>query len=797
MMIDELASSADESAVAYGVATNIQSSIAVILACLASACAEPPSLDDETPRAGDEHEFDEPARDVRASYRHPLLDAPVLADGRVAIVDTVDAPTPNRRYAELHTFAIAEDGTETRSAGVVELRREFRSTKPAARRAAPAPSPTVEQPLRERVDQLIAEGRGAEPVAVDIALRRPSESLTGELRHHIARGTIRTVDDLHAQAEQIKLARADEVRAKVGAVADAIVALGGTPGYRCQNGYCLHASLPATLVDRAAALADVQRISEARPLQPESGLGDAEDRSEIMQINQFLVDGYDGEQDPSTRVDDIWFAVIENDDYDDEHPAWGKGGASWNRIGSKHTCTNGVGCSTTGNFAAPNPANWWERHSTQVSALIFANLMEGQHQGLGNPERHSGFARNAIGRFFLAQSTSAWDEAYDVISSPLGPYEHVVNMSQGDGQGCNGDDAKSSTANQLYEDGTLLIKSAGNDSFNTLSPDACKVTTPGGAIGVFTVAGITDGVGSLTAQRGAGIWWASSTSGSAVGGSENTLADGRGRTIIDLAAQSYMFFVPWPNSDYGSNVNATSFAAPQVTGAAINFIDYFQDNHFNLEYEPGYLFANLLLMGDRVACSNQAGDCTTTELSTRFDRRFGAGRARFRRFDGPGMDSPYYYGTGMIPCLGDGEIVDLEVPTDNSFVQTSSSVDDFKFVAWWYDRRHEINGTVANVDLRLYHVDSGGTDLGTLLTSDDLYDNKERLYYNAPGSKRLVVEFEGTDTVPTDNSWTESGCSAGEVNVYFAYFAEDDARDDVDGPSWSSPNGVEPEDVVW
>jgi hypothetical protein len=778
-------------------AINVQSSIAVLLACCASACAEPPSFEDAALHS-EEHDPDRDLRGKRTGYDHPLLDAPVLADGRVAIVDTVDAPTPNRRYAELHTFAIAEDGTETRSSGVVELRREFRAAKPATRRSAPAPSPTVGQPLREQVDRLIAEGRGQEPVAVDIVLRRPSKSLTGELRRHIARGAIQSVDDLHVQAEQIKLARAVEVRTKVGAVADAIVSLGGTPGYRCQNGYCLHASLPATLVDRVAALADVQRISQAQALEPESGGGDAEDRSEIVQINQFLDDGYDGEQDPSTRTDDIWFAVIENDDYDDEHPGWDKDDQvpPFSRVGSGHTCTNGMGCVTTGNFATPNPANWWERHPTQVSALIFANFMEGQ----GNPaapERHSGFARNAIGRLFLATTSSAWDEAFDVITDPLGPYEHVVNMSQGVDGDCNGDDPASSAANQLYEDGTLLIKSAGNDSFDPNDPDVCTVTEPGAAIGVFTVAGLNSSLGTLTAQRSAGIWWSSNTSGSSVGGSESTPADGQGRTIVDLAAHSNVAYVPRPVSEYSSASSGTSFAAPQVTGAAINFIDYFQDVHFNLEYEPGYLFTNLLLMGDRVACSDLAGACTETELSTRFDRRFGAGRARFRRFDGPGMDSPYYYGTGMIPCLGDSEIVDLEVPTDNSFVQTSSGVNDFKFVAWWYDRRHEINGTVANVDLRLYHVDSGGNELGTLLTSNDAYDNKERLYYNAPGSKRLVVEFEGTDTVPTDDSWTESGCSDGEVNVYFAYFAEDDDRNDFDGPSWSSPNGVEPEDVVW
>lgn len=201
-------------------------------------------------------------------------------------------------------------------------------------------------------------------------------------------------------------------------------------------------------------------------------------------------------------------------------------------------------------------------------------------------------------------------------------------------------------------------------------------------------------------------------------------------------------------------------------------------------------------MGDRVACTDEDEVCSTAELTTRFDRRFGAGRARFRRFDGPGMDSPYHYATGMIPCVGDSESVFLEVPTDNSFTQMASTVDDFKFVAWWYDRRHELTGTVANVDLPVPRR-LRGTEIATLLTSDDDYDNKERNYYNAPGSKRLVVEITGTDTVPADDSWNETGCDDGEVNVYFAYFAEDDARDDFDGPSWSSPNGVEPEDVVW
>lgn len=85
----------------------------------------------------------------------------------------------------------------------------------------------------------------------------------------------------------------------------------------------------------------------------------------------------------------------------------------------------------------------------------------------------------------------------------LGPYEHVVNMSQGGGIACNGDEAAASVVNDLFEDGTLLFKSAGNESFHTLDPDDCTVTSPGAAIGAFTVGAVsgTLGVSWVTASR--------------------------------------------------------------------------------------------------------------------------------------------------------------------------------------------------------------------------------------------------------------------------------------------------------
>src|SRR5690606_11007242 len=129
------------------------------------------------------------------------------------------------------------------------------------------------------------------------------------------------------------------------------------------------------------------------------------------------------------------------------------------------------------------------------------------------------------------------------------PYEHVVNMSQGDGIACNGDETAALVVNELFEDGTLLFKSAGNESFSSLDPDDCRVTSPGAAIGAFTV-GAVSGTLNVSGMREADIWYENVDVGSSPGGSEDTLLDGPGRTIIDLVAPSGVKFVPIPESDY-------------------------------------------------------------------------------------------------------------------------------------------------------------------------------------------------------------------------------------------------------
>ena len=147
-----------------------------------------------------------------------------------------------------------------------------------------------------------------------------------------------------------------------------------------------------------------------------------------------------------------------------------------------------------------------------------------------------------------------------------------------------------------------------------------------------------------------------------------------------------------------------------------------------------------------------------------------------RRYDGPYMDGPWGVGASEV-CVGDQDVVTIPINGGNTL---SSSVDGLKAVAWWYDARHENNYDIDDIDLKLYTT--GGT---YLRGSTDSNDEKERLFHDVGG---LAVELRliGYDVTAT----SVSGCNSGEMKVYYAYFWEDDARNDPDGPSSSE---IEPE----
>ena len=152
-----------------------------------------------------------------------------------------------------------------------------------------------------------------------------------------------------------------------------------------------------------------------------------------------------------------------------------------------------------------------------------------------------------------------------------------------------------------------------------------------------------------------------------------------------------------------------------MVGAALNFMTFYKDTYSDLIETPSILVANLLLMGDRMGPSNSN--------TTRFDQRWGAGRMKMRKWDTDGLDNPAYWSTGSV-CVGHGETITLSINNGSSL---SNDVDYIKGVIHWHDERHDINGTVDDIDLRLKT-----TSNTTRLTSAIGSSNKERIFYANP-----------------------------------------------------------------
>lgn len=57
-------------------------------------------------------------------------------------------------------------------------------------------------------------------------------------------------------------------------------------------------------------------------------------------------------------------------------------------------------------------------------------------------------------------------------------------------------------------------------------------------------------------------------------------------------------------------------------------------------------------------------------------------------------------------------------------------------------------------------------------------DNVQRVYYGSPGGKSLVLSIDGIDV----DAPAFDGCNNNEIRVFYAYYYEDAARNDPEGP---------------
>lgn len=170
-------------------------------------------------------------------------------------------------------------------------------------------------------------------------------------------------------------------------------------------------------------------------------------------------------------------------------------------------------------------------------------------------------------------------------------------------------------------------------------------------------------------------------------------------------------------------------------------------------------------MGDRRL------DDSASKMTVGFSNLWGAGILRMRRLDPDGLDAPATWGLGSV-CVGNGQSVVAFTPAI-----LSPDVDYSKAVAWWYDARHDNvgqgNGSFDRVTMEVQRdmLPSFGA-WSTVATSSGA-DNKQRIFYAAPGGQRLRLRFTGTNVTQD-----AGGCGTNSVRVYWGWLLEENDRDD-------------------
>ena len=715
--------------------------------------------------------------------RHPLQGVE-LVQGKVPGVDLHRSPSSGRKYAVgEYTRQPAEGTLRLHESGVIEIDSTFASdphgggfpvkgSREAARAAravsgAVAPRPKVSARLRQ-----VLAGSTAPTVRVVIRLQPDvtQEHLFTSLEREIGLGNVKTRSDRLTTRRQLLDQRESRGVLRAQGVVGELQKMGARHRVLGHTG-TIHAEIPVDAVATLSARADVLELSVPAvgvdeqasfcwAYQP-TWLGTWIDGVEVIggsQISQFVCQGFDGKDNFGERVG---VAVVESGVSVYNYPFNDSSGSSnYLRLNSRKSC-GWFYCSTStsGDGTA---------HATMVTGLIVGDLHDSQDSNVTSSEfraSYSGYSHEARANAYMLEN--GLDHLDTVVEEVLEESweTNLMNMSYGfpkyDSDGdensthsCDGDEGSSIDANVLFENGVLLIKSAGNDG-NTPA-NGCTVSHPGSAIGVVTVGAHGSYSGGISTVRSGAIQSTSSRGG-----------DGN-RTLLDLTAQGCrrsMVATSW--GSYNEDGCGTSFAAPTVTAAAANFIDFYRSIYSSWIENPGAIYANLLLMGDGQGVNGLS-------QYERYNSMWGAGRMHMRMFNDAGMDAPWGYGR-YSTCVDDGETVSFNIG------RLAAGTQVFNAVAYWYDRTHPYDGFIDDIDLRIrIRRDDGSTWTRSSLA---VYENKERVRGLLPTNTDRTtttghtIELHGYD-VDADHE----GCGTNSMRVYIAWYFEDTRRDDADGP---------------
>lgn len=715
----------------------------------------------------------------RDSFHHPLT-ALSQVPGPLPLYEVLNDAAGNRYVvgSELNVPAEGEPGT-TRTGLFTAERRAFRDDElrkdeqPPVVGAAPKVNPDLEAAIAglppEQPVRLVASLRDANLLSVQTRLDR-----------EIAEGVVGTSAEWAAAHDRIVQEQADANARVVAAAAESFVAAGGTIRFACANLPCLVADVPAGSVQALARRSDVVQLDVERMPTPD-GMTGTEIRNGA-QLRQFLDSPYDFDGngvDESWEGDNVNVAIIESGGFID-HDGYREAGGYSFRYGTGTNSTgkwlcDDDGCESVDSF--PDPSN----HASGAAGLLMGDLGDGQLasvQGAAQ-EQGSGYSPESRAHFYDFETSlgavATLDHIAGLTASQRIPELVSNSWSLSEGVKCVGNGQFSQAANRLYRDGVAIFKSAGNSGGSATD---CRVGAPGAAVGVFTVGAHmslpADQQPAADARtvRTAGIY-ESGDLRSAWGGNAN---EGQNRSLVSITAPGTRtnLFNSSGSLSNGGIICCTSHATPTAAASAASFIDFYRagpGGHFI--DDPGVLYSNMLLMGDRQGSSQ-------SRLSSKFDHRWGSGRLRMRKFDADGLDAPSTYANAWT-CVSDQEVYSFPV---NGGAALNGDVDAFKATAYWFDYRHDGTdgsgnaGRVADVDMEV--VNSGGL---TLRGDYDAADNKARVFVDDVGGQTIKLQLRGFDV----EGHTDPVCGQNSIRVFFALFAEDSDRE---SPTYDQGTGM-------
>jgi hypothetical protein len=727
------------------------------------------------------------------AYIHPYTSS-VWPNGQVPLLDVFDDPE-GRRYALVDEHSVDAHGRASRFTGIATLEVFFASPSPAQHGAEPKEASPAEAALGGSLKAALAEADPAELIHVLAYVRAPAEpALQLEQYRALARGAVTTAKEYDASRAQLLAAKRDRIRAVVLPVADSLASNGVELVALCELIPCLSFRAPRATI---LALADepiFERMDYAdEPSETEATPTGSTARQVLQYVQNheftytessvtYNVDGDNG------AGNDLTAAIFEPDGYRHTHDAFLDTTSSTStRIRSGWTCNSSTCTEVTGTW----PSGDFD-HGTGVAGALLADLTDDQIVMSGQADRT--WAGREARAYLYEASGAGLVKAYEHAAQRT-PSPHVSSHSYGQCDDiCDARKADSkNVCEALYQNGVLVFAAAGNDGG---AAGDCKMGSAAAALCAFTVGGYDPAQGSEPSLDFCDWRDAVANSSSSRGGScdnndstgpvggcndpDDSLSgapEGFCRTIVDGMAPYCLKWLPDESSDIAFEAGGkcgTSYSTPLTAGMALTFVDAYKQNFSDVIDDPGVLHAWMLQMGDRSDGS--------------FHNIEGGGRIKMRMPNDEGLDAPWTF-ISVETCIDDDEVYVYQL---NGGAALSSDVDDITVTLWFYDRAIQNSGGF-DVDAGRVRVDRIKLELreigGSILATDDSRDEKNRVRVANVGGKALEVRVTGT-VVRND----ELGCGADSARVYLAILAEDDDRDDGDGPAWNGTTceGVEP-----